>query len=60
MIGPTASGQLVLNAQLVTAMYNCAIRLVKLQDEYNAGVFSIIQPSIRVGLISITINSLLI
>ncbi|KIJ39463.1 hypothetical protein M422DRAFT_210357 [Sphaerobolus stellatus SS14] len=47
LIGPTASTQLVLNSQLVTAMHNCATRLVKLQDEYNISVFSIIEPSIR-------------
>ncbi|KAF8584833.1 hypothetical protein K439DRAFT_1646830 [Ramaria rubella] len=47
MIGPTASQQMTLNAQLVIAMYNCWSRLTKLEDEYNTSIYSTFEPAIR-------------
>lgn len=48
MLGPTASPQLALNAQLVTALHNCLTRLTKLNDEYPASVYDTFEPAIRV------------
>ncbi|KAF8510569.1 Golgi transport complex subunit 5-domain-containing protein [Hysterangium stoloniferum] len=47
MLGPTASQQLALNAQLVVAVHNCQSRLRKLQEEHSATVFSAFEEAIR-------------
>ena len=48
MLGPTASPQLMLNAQLVTTLYTCQNRLTKLDDEYSASVYNLFEPVLRV------------
>ncbi|KAF8512431.1 Golgi transport complex subunit 5-domain-containing protein, partial [Gautieria morchelliformis] len=47
MLGPTASPQLALNAQLVVALHNCWTRLTKLGYEYPASVFGAFEPAIH-------------
>ncbi|KAG8923057.1 hypothetical protein FRC02_011429 [Tulasnella sp. 418] len=47
LIGPNVSAQLALNAQLVSALYNCWAKLNKLDAEYHSSVVSVINPSVE-------------
>ncbi|GJJ06135.1 hypothetical protein Clacol_000324 [Clathrus columnatus] len=47
MLGPVASPQLVLNSQLISAMYSCWTQLDKLKDEHTEAVYIVFEPSIR-------------
>ncbi|RPD78344.1 hypothetical protein L226DRAFT_502792 [Lentinus tigrinus ALCF2SS1-7] len=44
LIGPVATSQQVLNAQLATCIYHCWSRLDRLREEYPEQVMSILQP----------------
>jgi conserved oligomeric Golgi complex subunit 5 len=48
LIGPTATTQQTMNAQVATCLYHCSARLDQLKDEYSDAVFKILAPSIRV------------
>ncbi|KAJ7594725.1 Golgi transport complex subunit 5-domain-containing protein [Mycena floridula] len=45
-VGPTATPQQTLNGSVATFMYQCWLRLSKLEDEYSDSAFKILKPSI--------------
>ncbi|KAG2015937.1 hypothetical protein CC2G_009155 [Coprinopsis cinerea AmutBmut pab1-1] len=47
LLGPSATPQHILNAQLATFLYQVAQRLEKLEGEHADGVYKLIQPSIK-------------
>ncbi|KIY53032.1 hypothetical protein FISHEDRAFT_63466 [Fistulina hepatica ATCC 64428] len=47
LIGPTATPQQVLNAQLVTFLYHCWVGVNKLKEEHVESVFNILSPGVQ-------------
>jgi len=48
LLGPQATVQQYLNAQLVTSVYHCWLRLSKLEEEFSESVMSVIAPAVKV------------
>ncbi|KAG8904488.1 hypothetical protein FRB99_001664 [Tulasnella sp. 403] len=46
LVGPSTTLQQSLNAQLVSALYNCWLRLSKLEGEYHDSVMNVISPAV--------------
>ncbi|KAI0743887.1 Golgi transport complex subunit 5-domain-containing protein [Daedaleopsis nitida] len=46
LVGPVATAQQILNAQLATCVYHCWARLDKLREEYPEKVLTILEPAI--------------
>lgn len=49
LIGPTATPQQVVNAQITTCIYQCWSRLEQLKEEHSDAVFAMLRPGIQVG-----------
>ncbi|EIN11737.1 hypothetical protein PUNSTDRAFT_119002 [Punctularia strigosozonata HHB-11173 SS5] len=47
LIGPSATPQQTVNAQVATCLYHCSARLEQLQSEYSDTVFKILVPGIQ-------------
>ncbi|KAG8987965.1 hypothetical protein FRB94_007800 [Tulasnella sp. JGI-2019a] len=47
LIGPGATTQEAVNAQLTSALYNCWLRLSKLDGEYHKSVVAIVDPAVQ-------------